>query len=75
MSSAEQLRKVHRRERVESEGCILPETYCETVGLDTPMAFAISVFVFPDCSISCRIFLLMISSNAGSISISILSIA
>ena len=53
MSSAEQLKNVHNLDRVAKEGCILPDKYCETVGLDTPIARAISVFVFPECSISC----------------------
>ena len=44
---------MHNLDQVAKEGCILPDKYCETVGLDTPIAFAISVFVFPECSISC----------------------
>ena len=67
MSSAEQFKKVHNFERVDSEGCILPDKYCEMVGQDTPIAFAISVFVFPDCSISSLKFLLIISSKLISI--------
>lgn len=63
ISSAEQFKKEHNFESVASEGCIRPDKYCETVGLETPMALAISVFVFPDCSISCFKFLLIISSK------------
>ena len=63
ISSAEQFKKVHILERVDNEGCILPDKYCEIVGQDTPIAFAISVLLFPDCSISSFKFLLIISSN------------
>ncbi len=58
---------MHNLESVDKEGCILPDIYCEIVGQDTPIAFAISVFVFPDCSISSFKFLLMISSKVISI--------
>lgn len=68
ISSAEQSKKVQSFERVASEGCIRPEIYCDTVGLDTPIACAISVFVLPEFSISCLKFLLIISSNVISIS-------
>ena len=67
ISSAEQFKKVHNFDRVDKEGCILPDKYCEIVGLDTPIACAISVFDFPDCSISSLKFLLMISSKLNSI--------
>ena len=67
MSSAEQFKKLHSFDKVDKEGCILPDKYCEIVGLDTPIAFAISVFVFPDCSISSFKFLLIISSKFISI--------
>lgn len=67
ISSAEQPKNVHNLESVASEGCIRPDKYWETVGQETPIAFAISVFVFPDCSISAFKFLLMISSNVISI--------
>ena len=63
MSSAEQSKKEHNFDKVESEGCIRPDKYCEMVGFDTPNAFAISVLVFPEFSISCLIFLLIISSK------------
>lgn len=52
ISSAEQSIKLHSRERVASVGNDLPERYCETVDFETPIAFAISVFVFPQASIS-----------------------
>lgn len=63
ISSAEQFKKLQSFESVASEGCIRPDKYCDIVGLETPIALAISVFVFPDCSISCFKFLLIISSN------------
>ena len=56
-------------DKVDKEGCILPDKYCEIVGLDTPIAFAISVFVFPDCSISSFKFLLIIWSKFISITL------
>ena len=41
-----------------------PDKYCEMVGRDTPIALAISVFVFPDCSISCfKFWLIILESN------------
>ncbi len=56
ISSAEQSRKVHNFDSVASVGCALPDKYCETVGQETPIAFAISVLLLPDISISCLIF-------------------
>ncbi len=35
-----------------SVGCMRPETYCETVGRDTPNARALSLLVSPEVSIS-----------------------
>ncbi len=67
ISSAEQPKKLHSLESVASVGWMRPDKYCETVGQETPIARAISVFVFPDCSISSFKFLLMISSNVISI--------
>ena len=67
MSSAEQPKKLQSLERVASVGWILPDKYCEMVGQETPIAFAISVLVFPDCSISSFKFLLIISSKFISI--------
>lgn len=64
ISSAEQSRKVHSLESVASDGCILPDKYCDTVGLDTPIARAISVLDLPEFNISCLILRLIISSNA-----------
>lgn len=52
ISSAEQFKNVQSLDNVEREGCILPDRYCEMVGFDTPIALAISVFVFPEVSIS-----------------------
>ena len=63
MSSAEQSRKLHSLESTASVGCIRPETYCDTVGFDTPMALAISVLVLPEVSISLLRFSLICSSN------------
>ena len=65
ISSAEQSRKSHSFANVESDGIIRPERYCETVGFDTPIAFAISLFDFPDNSISSFIRLLIFSSSAS----------
>lgn len=67
MSSAEQSKNEQSLDNVASDGCIRPERYCETVGFDTPNAFAISVFVLPEFSISILIFLLIISSKVISI--------
>lgn len=53
ISSAEQSIKLHSRESVASVGSALPERYWETVAFDTPMAAAISDFDFPQVSISC----------------------
>ena len=50
-------------ERVANVGCIRPETYCDTVGLDTPIALAISVLLLPDVTISLRRFSLICSSR------------
>lgn len=63
ISSAEQSRKEHNLEKVDSEGWALPEQYCEITGLDTPNAFAISLFDFPDNSISNLIFSLICKSK------------
>ena len=63
ISSAEQFKNVHNFDNVANEGCMRPDKYCDTVGLETPIALAISVLVFPDCSISCFKFLLIISSK------------
>lgn len=64
ISSAEQSRKAHSFANVVSDGIIRPERYCETVGFDTPIAFAISLFDFPDSSISSFSRLLMRSSKS-----------
>ena len=61
ISSAEQSKKLHSFANVESDGIIRPERYCETVGFDTPIAFAISLLDFPDNSISSFIRLLIFS--------------
>lgn len=63
ISSAEQSKKLHSFANVESDGIIRPERYCETVGFDTPIAFAISLLDFPDNSISSLIRLLIFSSR------------
>ncbi len=52
ISSAEQSKKSHSFANVVSEGMICPEIYWDIVGLDTPIALAISLFVFPENSIS-----------------------
>lgn len=44
-----------------------PDRYCEIVGFDTPIAFAISVLLLPDCSISRLIFSDILMSNEFSI--------
>ncbi len=56
---------MHSFANVESDGIIRPERYCETVGFDTPIAFAISLFDFHDNSISSLIRLLIFSSSAS----------
>ena len=63
--SAEQPRNEHKRESVASEGCALPDKYCETVGMLTPMALAISDLVFPEVTISSRILSLIILRSSS----------
>lgn len=70
MSSAEQSKKRHNLASVESEGCALPEQYCETVAGRTPIASAISLFFLPLCSISRRRFSVICSSIVRSMSLS-----
>ncbi len=67
MSSAEQSKYLHSLARVARVGCMRPVQYCVTVGLETPNALAISVFVFPEFSISFLIFADIIWSNELSI--------
>ena len=49
------------------EGIIRPERYCETVGFETPIAFARSLFDFPDNSISSFNLLLIFSLNSSNV--------
>lgn len=65
MSSAEQSRKLHSFESVASVGCARPDKYCEMVDLDTPIAFAISVLLLPDVSISFLKFSVIIWSSVS----------
>ena len=69
MSSAEQSRKLQSRESEASVGCARPEQYCETVGLDMPKAFAISVLLLPDDSISRLMFSLILYESKSAIAI------
>ena len=62
MSSAEQSRTRHSLESVAKVGWALPDRYCETVDLLTPIAFAISVLLLPEVSISFLIFSVIIWS-------------
>lgn len=52
ISSDEISRNLQSFDKVSSEGCICPVQYCVTVGQETPIARAISVFVLPERSIS-----------------------
>lgn len=64
ISSAEQSTMAHSFAKVVSDGKILPDRYCDSVGFDTPNSFAISVFVFPHVSISSRSLFVIIVSNS-----------
>lgn len=75
ISSAEQSNKQQSFESVASEGCALPEQYCDIVGLDTPNAFAISVLAIPEVSISRLIFSEIISVKFFVFIITLLGIA
>ena len=54
ISSAEQFKKVHSLERVDSEGCILPDKYCEIVGLDMNAAKEAFAEYLTDTSLDSR---------------------
>ncbi len=69
ISSAEQPIKLHRRDKFAKVGCVLPERYCEIVPGVTSRAFAISVFFFPQVSISYFKFCVIRSSKLFSITI------
>ena len=52
ISSAEQSIISHSLAKVAREGRIRPERYCDRVGFDMLSSLAISVLLFPQCSIS-----------------------